>query len=348
MPDSRKRFSTVFSSGWICIASSFSRHEMLGGTQKLQFQRRLLAHDGLRFALRFQSLLQNALDAVDVQQVEVESSPASGVHTSGTVAFGQAQQLLRLTQTAPGELAAQKLIGEIAGGGSQFTRPLAVEVGPAQGVGGPALRVIGVIGRAAAGRLALMRLDQLAMRIDPHQRSITAHIDLAADPARGKRVEGLPKANVMIRMNFALSPGGCCEAFGLERNQPRLLFCLEDFQGHSPGGSVEAAASHLTAPEQSAARHVVEVDKRLPLKEALPHITHTILNDRFVPRVNRPGRVGEEAPVVGVLQKGPVEARGIEIGFVETRFHSVHDDAPWTTSKECQGALEGIDQGGEI
>src|SRR6516225_6727175 len=151
MPDSRKRFSTVFSSGWICIASSFSRHEMLGGTQKLQFQRRLLAHDGLRFALRFQSLLQNALDTVDVQQVEVESSPASGVHTSGTVAFGQAQQLLRLAQTAPGELTAQKFIGEITGSRPEFPGTLAVVVGPAQCVGSPAIRVIGVIGRAAAG-----------------------------------------------------------------------------------------------------------------------------------------------------------------------------------------------------
>src|SRR5215469_852512 len=296
MPESFNRFSTVFSSGGICMRTSRMMNEVMGGTEELQVERRRMSDDRRRFGLRFQSLFQNALEAVDVEQLEVESPPAGRVQTSGAVAFGQAQQLLGLTQTAPGELAAQKLIGEIAGGGSQFTRPLAVEVGPAQGVGGPALRVIGVIGRAAAGRLALMRLDQLAMRIDPHQRSITAHLDLAADPARGKRVEGLPKANVMIRMNFALSPGGCCEAFGLERNQPGLLFCLEDFQGHSPGGSVEAAASHLTAPEQSAARHVVEVDKRLPLKEALPHITHTILNDRFVPRVNRPGRVGEEAP----------------------------------------------------
>src|SRR5262249_50869430 len=101
MPESRKRFSTVFRSGWICIAFSFSRNEMLRGSQKLQFQWRLSAHDGLWFALRFQSLFQNALDAVDVQQVEVESPPASGIQTSGTVAFGQAQQLLRLAQPAP-------------------------------------------------------------------------------------------------------------------------------------------------------------------------------------------------------------------------------------------------------
>jgi len=71
---------------------------MLGGTEELQLQRRLLSNDGLRFVLRFQSLFQNALDAVDIYQVEVESPPASRVQTSGAVAFGQAQQLLRPAQ----------------------------------------------------------------------------------------------------------------------------------------------------------------------------------------------------------------------------------------------------------
>jgi hypothetical protein len=69
---------------------------VFGGTQELQFQRRLLPNDGLRFTLRFQPLLQNALQAINIQQVEVESPSASSVQTSGTVVFGQAQQLLRL------------------------------------------------------------------------------------------------------------------------------------------------------------------------------------------------------------------------------------------------------------
>jgi hypothetical protein len=115
-------------------------HEVMGGTEKLQVERRLMSDDGQRFDLRFQSLFQDVLQAVDVEQVEVESPPAGRLPASSTVAFGQTQQLLRLTQTAPGELATQKLIGEIAGGGSEFTGPLAVVVGPAQGVGSPALR----------------------------------------------------------------------------------------------------------------------------------------------------------------------------------------------------------------
>src|SRR5215472_13505120 len=330
------------------MRASLVMNEVMGGTEELQVECRLMSDDRLRFGLRLQSLFPDALEAVDVEQFEVESPSAGSVQTSGAVAFGQAQQLLRLTQTAPGELAAQKLIGEITGGGSQFTGPLAVVVGPAQGVGSPALWVIRVIGGAAAGWLALMGLDQLAVQIDMNQRSIAADLDAAADPARGNRVERLAKADMMVRMNLALSPGRRLEALGLERDQPGLLFCLEDLQGRSPGGSVDAAARDLAAPDQSAARHVVEIDKRLPLKEALPYVPHAIFHQRLVLGMARPGRIGQKAAVVGVLQKGPVEARGVAITLIETRFHAVDDDAPGTTPKKRPAAFEAIDNGGQI
>src|SRR5215471_21787964 len=118
MPESFNRFSTVFSSGGICMRASWVMNEVMGGAEKLQVECRLRSDDRLRFGLRLQSLFQNALQAVDVEQFEVESPLAGRVQTSGAVAFGQAQQLLRLTQTAPGELPAEELIGEIAGGGS--------------------------------------------------------------------------------------------------------------------------------------------------------------------------------------------------------------------------------------
>ena len=101
-PESFKRFSTVFSSGEICMKASLIINEVVSGTEKFQLERRLRSDDRLRFGLRFQSLFQNVLQAVDVEQVEVESPPAGGVQAGGAVAFGQAQQLLRLTQTAPG------------------------------------------------------------------------------------------------------------------------------------------------------------------------------------------------------------------------------------------------------
>jgi len=58
------------------------------GAQELQRQLRLWSDDGLRFALRFQSLFQNALEAIDVQEIEVQGTSASGVQPIGTVALG--------------------------------------------------------------------------------------------------------------------------------------------------------------------------------------------------------------------------------------------------------------------
>jgi DNA invertase Pin-like site-specific DNA recombinase len=73
----------------------------------------------------------------------------------------------------------------------------------------------------SSGRRApcLMRLDQLAAHINAHQGSIAADIHLAADPARGKGIERLPKADMVIWMYFASAPGRRVEAFGLDRNQ---------------------------------------------------------------------------------------------------------------------------------
>jgi len=69
---------------------------VIGGAQELQWQLRLWSDDGLRFALRFQPLFQDALEAIDVQEIEVQGTSASSIYTIGTVALGQTQQLLGL------------------------------------------------------------------------------------------------------------------------------------------------------------------------------------------------------------------------------------------------------------
>jgi hypothetical protein len=67
---------------------SFGRNKMLGGAEELQLGRRWMSGDGLRFTLSFQSLFQNGLQAVDIQQIELESPPASRVQASAAIAFG--------------------------------------------------------------------------------------------------------------------------------------------------------------------------------------------------------------------------------------------------------------------
>src|SRR6516164_4922506 len=193
-----------------------------------------------------------------------------------------------------------------------------------------------------------MGLDQLAVHIDAHQRPVAADIDLAADPARGKGIQRLGKAHMMIRMYFALRPNRRIEAFALQRKQLRPLFRLEDFQRHAPGGSVDATACDFATPHQSPTRYVLEIDKGLAFKEALPGIGHAIFHHRLVLGMTRPGRIGQKAPVVGVLQKSSVEAWGVGIGLIDTSFHSVQDHAPWTPTKKFPGTFEAIDDRWQI
>src|SRR6516164_404296 len=153
---------------------------------------------------------------------------------------------------------------------------------------------------------------------------------------------------MVIWMYFALRPSRRIEALALQRKQLGLLLRREDFQGHAPGGSMDAAAGDFATPHQSATRCVVEIDERLPFEEALPDIRHAIFHHRLVLGVARPGRIGQKAPVVGVLQEGTVEARCVGIGLIDTSFHSVQDHAPGTTTKKLPGAFEAIDDRGQI
>src|SRR5215469_998158 len=153
---------------------------------------------------------------------------------------------------------------------------------------------------------------------------------------------------MVIGVYFAFRPGRRVELFGPERNQRGLLFRFEDFPGYSSRGSVDAATGHLATPDQGATGDIIEIDKSLALEEAFPHIAHMIFNDRLVLGVNRPRRVGQKASKGGVLDKSSVEARRVEIALINTSFHSVHDNASWTTAEKFPGAFEAVDDRGQI
>src|SRR6516165_941182 len=153
---------------------------------------------------------------------------------------------------------------------------------------------------------------------------------------------------MMIRMYFALRPNRRIEAFALQRNQLGPLFRLENLYGYAPGGSVDATASDFTTPHPSPTRYVLEIDKSLAFKEAFPSIGHAIFHQRLVLGMARPGRIGQKAPVVGVLQKSPVEARQVGISLINASFHPVQDHAPWTTRQKFPGTFEAIDDRGQI
>src|SRR5262245_36041433 len=104
MPESFKRFNTVFSSGWIDIGTSWGMNEVMSRAQKFQIERSLMTSDGFGSGFILQTLLKDSFDTINVQQFETQSALAGGVEPHGAIALGQAEQLLGRTEPAPGEL----------------------------------------------------------------------------------------------------------------------------------------------------------------------------------------------------------------------------------------------------
>src|SRR5438093_137194 len=277
MPDSFKRFRTVFSSGWIDIGTSWSVNEVIGRAQKLQVERSLMTGDGFGCGIIFQTLFENAHHAINIEEFESQRSPTGGIQSVGAVALGQAKQLLGGTEAAPGKLTRQQLIGEVPDGWSKLTSSLAVEVGPAHGVRSFSVGIIVVIGRAPAARLALMGFDQLAVNIDADQRAICTDLNLrTGNPTRRDRIQRAINTDMLIGMNLTVGPVRRIKAPALERNQNRFFFALENLDRYSAGGSMDAAAGGIPAPDQSSTRDVAQIDKRFTFEETLPDKTHGI------------------------------------------------------------------------
>src|SRR5262245_5970300 len=100
-------------------------------------------------------------------------------------------------------------------------------------------------------------------------------------------------------MNLTIAPVRRIKACSLERNQNGPFFALEDIQRYSARRSMDATASSISTPDQSSTRHVVEVDKRFTLEEALADKTHGIFDQWFVFRMPRPRWVRQETAVIG-------------------------------------------------
>src|SRR2546425_12544205 len=116
-----------------------------------------MAGDRFGCGILFETLLKDSLDAVNVEEFETQGPLTGGIEPGSAVPFGQAEQLLGRTKPAPGKLAGEQLIREVARRRSQIARPLAIEVGPAHRVGRLPFGIIVVIGGADAASLALVR-----------------------------------------------------------------------------------------------------------------------------------------------------------------------------------------------
>ena len=207
--------------------------------------------------------------------------------------------------------------------------------GALRGVGAQLGGVVSSVGGAAAPGLTGMDLDQLAPVVDAHQLHPQADFHLLPGRAQGgrHRVEGVLAGYVMIGVDFGRAPMGDLVWLAVPGDQDRLLLVQEDLQGLATSGSVDAHSGDVAAPAGRFRTEVGQVPEIAALEEALPGVLDAPLHYRLVLRVTHPGRIGDEAPVLGVFQEaaGQAGVQGVSAG---NRGGEVVDDQVFGNAAE--------------
>jgi len=150
--------------------------------------------------------LQDVLQAAHVEQLEGKCVRARLVETVWSVPFAESEQLLRLTQPRPGMRLGQELLRERTDCGADKTCLLNEPLRAAQRVGGALRRIVVRIGSSTALRLTRMDGDQYALRVQPHQLPIAAHLEACAGRAAipGRRIQRRLETNVVVQVTLTV------------------------------------------------------------------------------------------------------------------------------------------------
>ena len=313
--------------------------EASGGRGQWQLGRSLLV----------QGLHQDAFQAAHVDEVHVHRPPAGGVQARAGVALGQAQQLVPLAELGPRQGVSKETLGEFGHRRSQPGRlPLELVRRPG-GVGADSGGIVLGIGGPPAPGLAQVDLDQASLVIDVHQLAVGADLHLLPRRAevRGHRVEGLLALDVVVGMHLEGAPVGDLVGFPVPGEQGVAFLLLEYQEGLAAGGAVDAPAGHLPAPPGGLGPDVGQAVEAGPLEEALPGVGHAPLHLGLVFGVAHPGRIGEEAPALGVLQKAPGQHRIQRVRSHHGGGEVVDDQVPGHAAEEGPGRLQSGDDFGE-
>jgi hypothetical protein len=119
--------------------------------------------------------------------------------------------------------------------------------------------IVVVVGRATAGWLSLMGLDQLSTDVNTYKLAVPADPRCLSDIPSGNGVDRFAKADVMIGMDLVLAPRRRIKPLLLERQQGRLFYVLEHHQRALPGRTVDPHPGALQAPADCTTLHVVDL-----------------------------------------------------------------------------------------
>ena len=124
------------------------------------------------------------------------------------------------------------------------------------------------------------------------------------------------------------------------REQGLALLVLEGHQGLPAGGAVDAQPRHLQAPALGLIPDIGQVFELASLEEPLPGVGDAPLDLGLVFGVARSGRVGDEAPALGVFQEAPGE-NGMQRVRRGHRGRAIVDDqVPGDAAEEGPGRLQ--------
>ena len=155
-----------------------------------------------------------------------------------------------------------------------------------------------------------MDLNELAPVVDAHQ--LQAQADLHLLPGRaqggGHRVESVLAGHVVIGVDLGGAPVGDLVGLAVPGSQRLALLVQEDLQGLTAGGAVDSLSGDVTAPASRFRTEVVQVFEIAALEEPLPGVLDAPLHYGLVFGVTHPGRIGDEAPVLGVFQEAAGQA----------------------------------------
>ena len=261
-----------------------------------------------------ESLLEDGLDAADVDEIEVQRALAGAIEARAPVFVAEPQELLRLAEVGPGERRDEEAFEKAADVRAEAAALADHAVGIAHGVRRELFGIVVVVRGATAGWLPGVRLDQLALVVGAHELPIDAGPDGLVEVARRDGVDRLVDLDVVIGMDLARDPRRRIEARTVEGLEGRALRDEAD-ERTLAGRAVDAGAGGLGAPADRLAVDVRGVEPRLATEKVFAHVLHIALDVRLAGRVADDGGIDHEAAVVRVLVEGAREDRIVAVGL---------------------------------
>ena len=115
--------------------------------------------------------------------------------------------------------------------------------------------------------------------------------------------KGVLAGHVGVGTNFRGAPDDDLVGIAVPGSQSMALLILEDPQGQTPGGAVDPLSGEIPTPADRFHPAYPEAGDVVALEDVIPDILDTPLNVGLVLGVTHPDRVGDQSPVLRVVQE---------------------------------------------